>query len=72
MPRAMARSKLPLRVSRTMAVVTGNDMLKFATDLMAYFKTAGELGDPAEANYLLGAPTTTLDAWIARRATIPA
>jgi len=71
-PEIKGVSVLPLLIARTMAVVTGNDMLKFATDLMAYFKTAGELGDPAEANYLLGAPTTTLDAWIARRATIPA
>jgi hypothetical protein len=34
---------------------------------MAYFQQAGEPGDPAEANRILGAPTTTLDAWLAAR-----
>jgi hypothetical protein len=34
---------------------------------MAYFDKVGELGDPTEANQLLGAPTTTLDAWIEQR-----
>jgi hypothetical protein len=42
-------------------------MLKFASSLMAYFDKVGELGDPTEANQILGAPTTTLDAWIERR-----
>ena len=34
--------------------------------MMAYFKKAGEPGDPAEANRLLGAPITTLDEWMAQ------
>ncbi|TNF23554.1 MAG: NAD-dependent epimerase/dehydratase family protein, partial [Deltaproteobacteria bacterium] len=31
--------------------------------LMRYFAKVAERGDPGEANALLGAPTTTLDAW---------
>jgi hypothetical protein len=42
-------------------------MLGFFAELMAYFEQAGEMGDPAEANRLLGAPATTLDAWIEQR-----
>jgi hypothetical protein len=32
---------------------------------MGYFNQAGERGDPGEADRLLGAPTTTLDTWLA-------
>jgi pimeloyl-ACP methyl ester carboxylesterase len=42
-------------------------MLKFASDLVAYFDRIGEMGDPTEANQLLGAPTITLDEWIKGR-----
>lgn len=61
-------SVLPLIVANTMAIATGNDDLKFAAELMAYFKKSAEVGDPSEANQILGAPATTLDAWIAQRA----
>jgi uncharacterized protein YbjT (DUF2867 family) len=58
---------MPIDAARAMADSTGNDMLKFFAELMAYFEKAGEIGDPTEANELLGPPTTTLDAWIADR-----
>ena len=57
---------LPLDVARQMAQQTADPVFGFITELMAYFDTAGEgNGDPARANDLLGAPTTTLDDWIA-------
>lgn len=46
------------------AFVTGNTMLKFATKLFAYFEKTEELGDPTEANELLGKPTTTFEEWL--------
>jgi uncharacterized protein YbjT (DUF2867 family) len=60
-------SALPVDMARAMAESTGNQMLGFFAELMAYFDQAGEMGDPSEANQLLGAPTTTLDAWIEQR-----
>lgn len=60
-------SVMPIWLAKLMGTLTRNEMLKYASDLMAYFEKVGELGDPAEANRLLGAPTTTLDAWIAQR-----
>jgi hypothetical protein len=39
-------------------------MLKFASRLMAYFDKAPETGDTSKANEILGAPETTLDAWM--------
>jgi uncharacterized protein YbjT (DUF2867 family) len=58
---------MPIWLARVIGTLTGNDMLKFATGLMGYFDKAGELGDPTEANQILGAPSTTLDQWLARQ-----
>lgn len=59
---------MPLAQARAAAETTGNNVLRFMADLMSYFDRAGERGDPTEANRLLGAPTTTLDAWLATSA----
>ena len=66
-PEIATVSAIPTWLGRIIATVTRNDMLRFASELMAYFERVGEPGDPTEANRLLGAPTTTLDAWLAER-----
>lgn len=66
-PEIEAVSVMPIDTARAVADSTGNDMLRFFAELMAYFKKVGEPGDPTGANQLLGAPTTTLDTWIERR-----
>jgi hypothetical protein len=58
-------SVMPIEAAHAAAEATGNDRLRFMADLMGYFDRAGERGDPGEANRLLGAPTTTLDTWLA-------
>jgi len=58
---------MPIDAARSAAEASGNKMLGFFAELMAYFQKVGEPGDPAEANQLLGAPTTTLDEWIERK-----
>jgi uncharacterized protein YbjT (DUF2867 family) len=55
-------SVIPIDQARASAEATGNAVLRFMTDLMGYFDQAGERGDPQEADRLLGAPRTTLDA----------
>jgi uncharacterized protein YbjT (DUF2867 family) len=60
-------SMMPIWLARVIGTLTGNDMLKFAAGLMSYFDKAGELGDPTEANQLLGAPSTTLGQWLAQQ-----
>ena len=57
-------SVMPLWLAKLLGALTGNEMLKFASGLMAYFDKAPETGDPSEANEILGAPETTLDAWM--------
>jgi uncharacterized protein YbjT (DUF2867 family) len=58
---------IPIEAARSMAASMGNQALGMIAEMMAYFQRAGEPGDPAEANRILGAPTTTLDQWLARR-----
>ena len=60
-------SVMPIQAARAVAKSTGNQMLGFFAELMAYFDQVGEMGDPAEANRLLGAPATTLEVWIEQR-----
>jgi uncharacterized protein YbjT (DUF2867 family) len=66
-PQVESVALMPIEAARGMAASTGNQMLGFFAELMAYFEKVGEPGDPAEANELLGAPATTLDAWLEQR-----
>jgi len=55
---------MPIWLAKVLGKLTGNEMLKFASGLMSYFDKTAESGDPSEANEILGAPGTTLDAWM--------
>ena len=66
-PEVTSVSLMPIAAARAAAESTGNQMLGFFAELMAYFEKVGEMGDPSEANQLLGAPSTTLEAWIEQR-----
>jgi len=57
-------SVMPIWLAKFLGTLTGNEMLKFASDLMAYFDKTSEVGDPTEANKIFGAPATTMDAWM--------
>lgn len=41
----------------------------YVTKLIGFFDRVGELGDPSEANAILGAPTTTFGEWMSLRST---
>lgn len=60
-------STMPVWLARLLGAVTRNPGLKFAANLMGYFNKTAELGDATEANQILGAPGTTLDAWMSAR-----
>jgi uncharacterized protein YbjT (DUF2867 family) len=49
--------------ARLAAKLLRNESLAEVTKLIAYLDTAGEHGDPSEANALYGAPAITLDQW---------
>lgn len=58
---------IPVDTARAQATATGDQVLGFMADMMAYFDQAGELGSPEEANRILGPPTITLEEWIRAR-----
>jgi uncharacterized protein YbjT (DUF2867 family) len=57
-------SVAPLGQLRLIAFLTGKKQLKFAVKLFAYFEKVDELGDPSEANEILGKPELTLTEWL--------
>jgi uncharacterized protein YbjT (DUF2867 family) len=57
-------SVMPIWLAKLLGTLTGNEMLKFASDLMGYFDKTPETGDSSEANQILGAPAINLDAWM--------
>lgn len=60
-------SSMPVWVVKLMAALMGNDLMRFGAELSGYFDRVGEMGDPTEANHLLGAPTTTLGQWLEQK-----
>ena len=63
----IAVGMMPFPEAKAMAEATGSRLMSYMAALMGYFDQAGELGDPSEANELLGAPTMTLRDWIEAR-----
>ena len=57
-------SVMPIWLAKLLGALTGNEMLKFASNLMGYFDKTPETGDPTEANEIIKAPAITLDAWM--------
>ncbi len=60
-------SIMPFWLVKVLSFITRNRELGFAGRLMSYFEKVSEIGDPEEANHILGAPTTTLNEWIEKR-----
>ena len=52
--------KMKLWQSRILATLTRNKNLKYISQLIGYFDKVGEMGDPEEANQLLGHSSITL------------
>lgn len=60
-------STIPYWLTNLIATITRNKEMKFASGLLAFCEKTGELGDPTEANRILGAPRITLDEWLRQR-----
>lgn len=58
---------VPVAAARAGAKASGDPVLGFIAEMMAYFDRAGELGDSGEADRLLGPNTITLDQWLQER-----
>lgn len=55
---------MPYWLTNLIAAIKRNRQMKLAGDFMYSFEKIGELGDPSEANKILGAPKIKLDDWL--------
>jgi len=60
-------STMPLWLVTLLAIVTRDQELKAAGELMGYFEKVGEGSRPATVDSLFAAPATTLDMWLESR-----
>lgn len=67
-PGAAKVSVMSIGLAKLIAALTRNAQMKYGATLMGYFDKVGEMGDPSEANSLLGAPSVRLDEWLSARA----
>lgn len=58
---------MPYWFAAAIARIKGTKAMKSISDFMAAFEKIGELGDPSEANAILGAPQITLDDWLRQK-----
>lgn len=58
---------IPVWMMKLIGFISGRRETKGAAALFSYFEKARELGDPAEANALLGEPGITFEKWVAKR-----
>jgi uncharacterized protein YbjT (DUF2867 family) len=65
-PHVTSFRHVPLWMAKLIARATGNSRMLAGSQLMGYFAKIGveAVGDPTEANAILGAPSTTLDQWL--------
>ena len=58
---------MPYWLATLIALITGQQRMKRASDFMAAFEKTGERGDPTAANAILGAPTIRLEDWLRKK-----
>jgi uncharacterized protein YbjT (DUF2867 family) len=58
---------MPYWLATLIALITGQQQMKRASDFMAAFEKTGERGDPTAANAILGAPTIRLEDWLRQK-----
>ncbi|UCC17111.1 MAG: NAD(P)H-binding protein [Dehalococcoidales bacterium] len=57
-------SVMPLRLVSFISTIRRNKRMKSAGELARLFAKVGELGDPTQANEILGEPAITLEEWV--------
>jgi len=62
-------STMPYWLATAMASMKRSKEMKSVSDFMAAFEKIGEMGDPSEANIILGAPNTRLEDWLRQKST---
>jgi uncharacterized protein YbjT (DUF2867 family) len=61
-------TQVPLWILSVVALFPGREQLRrVGVPIMRYFSKVSEIGEPDEANQILGAPSTTLEQWCRQR-----
>ena len=63
-------SSMPFFLVKLLAIITGNQVLKGAGEMMSYFEKVGEWRNIPEINEALGVPMMTLDMWLQKNRAI--
>ena len=63
-PEVKKISTMPYWLAVLLGTLAGKREMKSISKFMEFFEKSGEKGDPAQANRLLGKPTTTFDEWL--------
>lgn len=63
-PQIQKVATMPYWLTGIISRMKGSRQMKQASDFMAAFEKIGELGDPSEANNILGAPKINLNDWL--------
>ncbi|MCF8240108.1 MAG: NAD(P)H-binding protein [Melioribacteraceae bacterium] len=58
---------IPYFIANFIAVIAKKEAMKNISNLMSFIEKAGERGNPAEANTILGAPEINLSDWMEKR-----
>jgi len=66
-PKIKKVTTIPYWLATFIAKIKGKPEMKNISDFMAAFEQIGELGDPAEANRILGKPKITLSDWLQKK-----
>jgi len=66
-PEIQKVSATPIGMMKLIAFFTGKKNLKAVASMFAYFEKVKQMGDPAKANELLGAPTIDFQKWLANQ-----
>ena len=60
-------STMPYLLATIISTIKRKKEIKLASDWMAAFEKIGEMGDPSEANRILGAPEIKFDDWLKKK-----
>lgn len=66
-PEIKSVSSMPFWLVKLLGTITGNQGLKDAGKMMAYFEKVGEDSSQAKMDGILGAPAMTLDTWLQKK-----
>jgi uncharacterized protein YbjT (DUF2867 family) len=66
-PEVKKVTAMPYGLARIISTITGKKAMRSISDWMAAFEKIGEIGNPSEANKILGAPKISFEEWLLKQ-----